>query len=463
MGERLGKKNYNNMTEGSILSAIVRFAIPLMLGSLFQDLYSMADMTIAGYTLGDRSIAAISSSAAIINMMNYAARGYNMGNSIPVANAFGSGDMEKTKKALIAMNVLCVLYSLVVTTLFLVFLKPLLRFVNTPADLFDSAMTYAVIIVSGLICTMAYNLFSASFQALGNSKLPLYFLIFSSVLNVLLDLFCIVVLKLGVAGAAIATIFSQFVSAVLSGISFFRRFPEMRYRLKDLKGIGPVLADTFPIGISVAITNSIFSIGAVSVQSAINALGESTIIAQSSASKIRMFATIPSVNLANAVATFAAQNYGAKKYHRITKGIWTGIGVSAGINIFTYLICFFFGGAIAKLITNTQNPDVVYMASTMLRIEVAFVWAQTAVMSFRMSIQSLKRKIIPMLGTGVELVIRCVFAFVITPMIGFTAISWAEVASWLISGSVMLICYYILIKGIISGRYSQKDVQYKKA
>lgn len=451
-GYRMANKNYTNMTEGSILRALTAFAVPLMLGGLFQDLYSMADMTIAGYTLGDHAIAAISASAAIVNMMNYAARGYNMGNSILISNAFGEGNMEKTKKAMVAMTVLCLAYSVVFTAVFLVFIEALLNFVNTPSELYADAKLYAVIIIGGLTCTMFYNLFACAFRALGNSKVPLYFLIFCSVLNILLDLLCIAVLRMGVMGAAVATVFSQFISAVLSGIFFFRIFPEMKISREDFKGLRPGIADMFPVGISVAITNSIFAIGAVSIQGAINALGSDTIIAQSACSKIRMFATIPSVNIANAVATFAAQNYGAGKYKRITRGILTGIGMSAVINVFTYLTVFFFGGTVAQLITNTENGNVVFMASSMLRIEVLFIWAQTAVMSFRMSIQSLKRKVIPMLGTGIELVIRCVFAFVITPLIGFRAISYAEVASWLISGAVMAICCFMLIRGLETGK-----------
>lgn len=455
MAEKQLKKNYGNMTESPILRTIVLFAIPMMLGGLFQDLYSLADMTIAGHTLGDHSLAAISASAAIMNMMNYAARGFNMGNSILVSNAFGENNMEKTKQATIGMTVLCLLYSGVFTALFLVFLDPLFSFVNVPAELYDDARLYAVVIIAGLVCTMFYNVYACAFKALGNSRIPLYFLIFSSAMNVVLDLVCIVWLKMGVMGAAVATVFSQFVSALLSGISFYKNFPEMKFRLADLRGIGPVLADMFPVGISVAITNSIFAIGAVSIQGAVNALGEDTIIAQAACSKIRMFATIPSVNIANAVATFAAQNYGARKYSRITRGIWTGIGVSAAINVLTYAIVFFFGGTIAQLITDTKNPDVIFMAHTMLKIEVMFIWAQTAVMSFRMSIQSLKRKVIPMLGTGVELVIRCFFAFSITPLIGFRAISYAEVASWLISGAVMALCYYVLIRGLETGKQKQ--------
>ena len=446
-------KNYTDMTKGSIAKAILLFGIPMMLGALFQDLYSMVDMTIAGYTLGDEAIAAISATAAVVNAMNYASRGYIMGNAILISNAFGEGDMEKTRKTFIAMIEICAAYSLLFTLVFLLALDPLMRFVNTPEDLYVRARSYAVIIIAGLSAMIAYNVFACAFRALGNSRMPLYFLIFSSLLNIGLDFLCIVVFRLGVAGAAYATVFSQLISAVLSAVFFFKLFPEMRFRLSDCKGTGAIVRDMFPVGISVAITNSIFAVGSVSIQGAINSLGSDTIIAQASAQKLRMFATIPSVNIANTVATFAAQCYGASKYDRITKGIWTGIGLSALFNVLTYAVCFFFGSPLIRLITNTENDNVVFMAQTMLNIEVAFIWAQTMTMSFRMSIQSLKRKVIPMVGTGVELVIRCVFAFVITPLIGFRAISYAEVASWVISGAAMMICYYILIKGIKAGRF----------
>ena len=453
MSTAMTNKNYTDMTKGSIAKAILLFGIPMMLGALFQDLYSMVDMTIAGYTLGDEAIAAISATAAVVNAMNYASRGYIMGNAILISNAFGEGDMEKTRKTFIAMIEICAAYSLLFTLVFLLALDPLMRFVNTPEDLYVRARSYAVIIIAGLSAMIAYNVFACAFRALGNSRMPLYFLIFSSLLNIGLDFLCIVVFRLGVAGAAYATVFSQLISAVLSAVFFFKLFPEMRFRLSDCKGTGAIVRDMFPVGISVAITNSIFAVGSVSIQGAINSLGSDTIIAQASAQKLRMFATIPSVNIANTVATFAAQCYGARRYDRITKGIWTGIGLSALFNVLTYAVCFFFGSPLIRLITNTENDNVVFMAQTMLNIEVAFIWAQTMTMSFRMSIQSLKRKVIPMVGTGVELVIRCVFAFVITPLIGFRAISYAEVASWVISGAAMMICYYILIKGIKAGRF----------
>lgn len=455
MSAKTLNKNYLNMTSGPILSALVRFSVPMMIGGLFQDLYSLVDMTIAGYTLGDHAIAAISASAAIMNMMNYSARGFNMGTSILVSNAFGEGNLEKTKKTIIAMNILSVVISIVFTALFLVFLDPLLRAVNTPAELYDDAKLFALIMILGLFFCMFYNSFACIFRALGNSKLPLYYLIITSILNIILVYVFIVWFGWGVAGAALATIFSQLVSAVLSGISFYRLFPEMRFKMSDIKDALPVIPDMFMVGISVAVTNSIYAIGAVAIQGAVNALGSETIIAQSAAQKVRMFATIPAGNIASACATFAAQNYGARNHDRIVKGLGTGMAFSAALNVVTYIIVFFLGGPITRIITNTASEDVVFMSATMLRIECLFIWAQTAVMGYRMSIQSLNRKLIPMMGTGIELVIRTVFALYITPLVGFRAISWAEVASWLISGGAMVISFYILIKGLKSGKYKQ--------
>ena len=439
-------KNYSDMTKGAILPILWKFALPLMLGGLFQDLYSIADMTIAGHTLGDHALAAISATGAVIMMMNYAAMGFNLGNSILMSNAFGEGDMDKTRKAFFVMIELALAYSVVMTTVFLSFLRPLMQAVNTPPELFADAKTYAVIIIAGLTCNMAYNLFAGAFRALGNSKMPLYLLIFSSFLNIILDYVFIVAFRLGVAGAAYATIFSQLISAVLSALFFFKLFPEMKIRKEDIKGNGAMAKDMFLVGISVAITNSIFAIGAVAIQGAINSLGPDTIIAQSSCSRILAFAMIPSGNIANTASTFAAQNFGAKKFDRITKGLGVSMCMTLTINVLTFTVIFLFGDDLVRLITNTKNENVIYMAQTMLNIECAFIWAQTAVMGFRMCIQSLKKKVIPMFGTAVELVIRCFFAFILTPVIGFKAIALAEPASWLISGAVMVVSYFVIIK-----------------
>ncbi|MCQ2420651.1 MAG: polysaccharide biosynthesis C-terminal domain-containing protein [Clostridia bacterium] len=439
----MNRKMYD-MTQGKILPVLLTFAIPMMLGALFQDLYNLVDMTIAGYTLGDDALAAISATSGMMIFINSMSRGFNIGNAILVSNSFGAGGLQRTRKGFAARAELCIAMAVTSTVLLLLVIGPLLRLISTPDNLFSDAKIYIVTIISGITAAMLYDMFACAYRAVGNSKTPLYFLILSSLLNMVLDYVFMVPLAMGVRGAALATIVSQAISAILSGINFYRSYPELRIRKEDLVGNGGIIREMLPIGFSSSLTNSVFAIGTVAIQGAVNALGAETIIAQGASRKIQMFAYIPSVSIANTIATFSAQNYGAKKIDRISKGIHTAILFSFCCNIVTFTVLFFFGGKLTALITNTQSAAVIKQSETMLRIIVPFIFCQTAIMSYRMSIQGMQRKIIPIMGTFIELIIRCVFALVITPVIGYVAIAWAEPASWITSGLSMLISYYVI-------------------
>ncbi|MDO4487518.1 MAG: MATE family efflux transporter [Eubacteriales bacterium] len=437
-------KHMVNMTAGPILPILVSFALPLMLGSLFQDLYNLADMTIAGYTIGDGALAAISATSGIVSFIMATSRGYNIGNAISVSNSFGGGDIEKTRRNLAGMFTLCYVLSISMTLLLVIGIKPLMRLINTPENLFDDAYRYVIIIILGLSFTMTYDLFACSFRALGNSKLPLVLLIICSVLNIFLDLLFMYVLRMGVMGAALATIIAQLISAVAAAVFFYRLYPELRFRREDFKTVGIVAKDMFPLGIMGALTNSMYAIGWIFMQSGINSLGQNTLVAYAAYKKIDMFAVIPSVAIANTLSTFAAQNFGAKQFKRITKGIFNGIGLSLAINVVTFTIISLVGQPLIRLITNTKSDEVVLQAYTLLRITVAFIWWQTTIMGFRFSIQGMRKKLIPFLGTFFELIIRTVFALCFIPLIGYTAIAWAEAACWVLGGIMMIICYFII-------------------
>ena len=441
----MNKKMFD-MTKGRILPVLLSFAVPMMIGSLFQDLYNLVDMTIAGYALGDSALAAISATGALTQFTNSMSRGFNIGNAIVVSNAFGAGDMEKTRRSFAAMAELCVFMALVATALLLIFVTPILRLISTPEDLLIDARIYIVTLLGGLICSMMYNLFECAYRSVGNSRTPLYFLILSSVLNVILDYLFMVPLHWGVFGAAFATVLSQAISVILSAVNFHRIYPELRIRREDLKKGREIIREMLPIGLSGSLTNSVFAIGAVAIQGAVNALGAETIIAKGASQKLAMFAYLPSVSIANTVATFAAQNYGAKKIRRISQGIHTAIFFSFLCNVVTFTVLAVFGGRLTQLITNTQSAVVIHQSQVMLWITVPFIFCQTAIMSYRMSIQGMRRKLIPIMGTFIELIIRTTFALVITPMIGYTAIAWAEPASWIISGLSMLISYYAIAR-----------------
>ena len=435
-----------DMTQGSILPKMLQFAVPMMLGNLFQHLYNLADMTIAGYALGDHALAAISATVALVTLINTTAMGFNTGNTILMAQAFGAGEWDRTRRSFAGAVELCLALIAILTAGLCLLINPLLRLIQTPSDLYIDARAYIIILIAGLCATMLYNLLAGAFRALGNSRVPLLFLIFSSVLNVILDLIFMVPLRMGVRGAALATVVAQGISAVLSALYFYKSYPRLRPRWSDFHGNSALVKDMLPMGISAALTNSLFAIGDIAIQGALNGLGQDAIIAKGAARKLLSFCIIPSVCISNTCATFAAQNYGAGRLDRIARGLKAANLFSLCCNVVTFLLVFFFGGTVIQLVTNTGSEAVVKNGVLLMRISAAFIFTQTIVMSFRMAVQSMKRKLIPIMGTGIELLTRCFCAFILTPSIGFLGICFAEPLSWVVSGAAMVVCYILVMR-----------------
>lgn len=435
-----------DMTQGSILPKMLQFAVPMMLGNLFQHLYNLADMTIAGYALGDHALAAISATAALVTLINTTAMGFNTGNTILMAQAFGAGEWDRTRRSFAGAVELCLALIVILTAGLCLLIDPLLRLIQTPPDLYADAKAYIFILIAGLCATMLYNMLAGAFRALGNSRVPLLFLIFSSVLNVILDLVFMGPLQMGVRGAALATVIAQGISAVLSVLYFYKSYPQLRPHMDDFRRNRGLLSEMLPMGVAAALTNSLFSIGDIAIQGALNNLGDDAIIAKAVARKIQSFCIIPSICTSNTCATFTAQNYGAGRLERITQGLKAANLFSLCCNAVTFTLIYFFGGPLIQIVTNTDSAAVVENGVLMLRIVVAFIFTQTIVMSFRMSIQSMKRKLIPMLGTGIELLTRCFCAFILAPSFGFLGICFAEPLSWVVSGAVMVICYILVMR-----------------
>lgn len=441
-----GKGQTLDMTTGRILPLMLRFAIPVMLGHLFQNVYNLVDMTVAGYAIGDQAIAAVSASSALITLINATAMGFNSGNTIPISQAFGAKEPEQARRCFAGAAQLCLMLAVLATAALLLAAEPLLRLVKTPAELMHDAKSYLVVMVIGLTATMLYNLLAGVFRAVGNSKIPLIFLVISSLLNIGLDILFMVPLGMGVAGAAWATVLAQVISVVLSVIYLYVNYPWLRVRREDLRHNCGLLAEMLPMGVSLAVTNSLFAIGDIAVQGAVNSLGADAIIAQAAGNKIKSFCVTPSIGMANTCTAFAAQNYGAGKLDRITKGIHNGVLFNMACNVVTYAVVFFFGGPIIRLITNTQSAQVVADGVMMLRIVCALIFVQTIVMVYRMSLSSMSCKVIPIVGTAIELVLRCFSAWVLAPSMGFLGICFAEPLSWLLSGAVMVVCYFCVMR-----------------
>lgn len=314
------EENAVRMTEGSISRALIAFTLPVFCGQLFQQLYNTADTLIVGQLLDSRALAAVSSSGNLIFLLVGFFNGMAMGASVVISRFYGAGDEEKVRKAVHTVTALGAVLSIVLT-IFGVWASPiLLRWMDTPADVIGLSNTYFSIYFAGVTGLVFYNLFSSIMRAVGDSKTPLYFLIFSSILNILLDLFMIGVMGMNVEGAAIATVLSQLISALLSMFWLMKSKGPVQLRLREVRFDWPILKDVVYNGFPSGVQNSIISLANTVVQSQINHFGYAAMAGCGAYAKIEGFAFLPIMSFGMAASTFISQNLGAGKTERAKSG-----------------------------------------------------------------------------------------------------------------------------------------------
>ena len=329
----MSKKSTLDMTKGNPLPILVRFAIPLILGSLFQQLYSFVDTAIVGRCIGAQALTAV----GVTGSLNFLVLGFTMGCAmgfcIPISQAVGAGDAEEVSRNFWNGLYLCLGIGLTISLGVSLFTRPLLRMMKTPADLLDMAVRYLTIIFVGQITTVLYNYFAGVLRAFGDSQRPFWFLILSSCVNVVLDLVLILVIPLGVAGAALATVISQAISVGLCVWWLATKMDMIRRRNDAGEPLTTVSTSRMKkicvVGMPLGLEYSVCSIGNVVLQSSINSLGSVVAAAHVCGEKIRAIATLPVESLGTAVATYAGQNYGAKRIDRIKDGIKAGLTIVA--------------------------------------------------------------------------------------------------------------------------------------
>lgn len=310
-----------DMTKGSPVRLLLRFSLPLFFGNLLQQLYNLADMSIAGNLLGDSALSQIGATAALYSLITNAAFGLNNGLALTVSRYFGAADRQKMKQSVCWMVLLSGISAVIMTAGFLVFQPALLVVLKVPGELMKGASGYLTIILAGIPLTMLYNLEASLLQAVGNSATPLRFLVFSSVLNVVLDFLFMKSFAMGVEGAAAATILAQGISAFIGGIYIIRRYPQLRFGRRELKAQRQFVMKMYWTGISMTLMSTIYNIGSVVLQSSINSLGNVYIAAQTGGIRFAELFYTPGLALSTSVATYSSQNYGAGQTGRIRKGI----------------------------------------------------------------------------------------------------------------------------------------------
>lgn len=405
-----------DLTQGNVAKLLLFFAFPTLLSNVFQQFYNLADTAIAGHILGDNALVAIGASSTVNSLVLSFAWGLNGGFGIIIAQCFGAKDFKKLKKSVAISLSINVLFSLIVCIFGIFMSRPMLQALNTPAARLNEANSYISVILVFIIVPMLYNLEAVILRSLGDSKTPLYFLIFSSVLNIILDYVLIKFTQMGVKGAAVATVLAQLLSVILCFVVILKNFKIIRLKKNDFHFSASLFKNMMSAGMAMAVMNSIFSIGSIIMQGSINALGEDIIAAHLGSRKVAEMFMQPLVTIGTACSTFVGQNYGALKIGRIKASIKYSTIYSLIWSVFTFFILWFFGGQIARLVTGSASQVVFDNTQMYLRINAPFYFVLGLLFTLRFSIQSVDRKMPPIISSSMELVSKIAAAYLFIPL-----------------------------------------------
>lgn len=432
-----------DMTSGNPLKIIILFSIPVLLGNLFQQFYNMVDTIIVGQYLGEDALAAVGTTGCLMFLVLGFANGIAQGFGVMVSHAFGAKDYRLLKHYVALSLILTVIVSVLLTVPTVAASKQFLLWMNTPENIIDMADAYIKVIFAGISLTMFYNVLSGILRGIGDSKTPLYFLIFSSVLNIILDVVLIVNVNLGTAGAAYATVISQGVAAFLCLIYMFRRFEVLRTSRADyyIDAIG--VKNMLSIGIPMALNYSITAIGTMIMQSAVNVFGSSVVAAFTAASKVNSIATQTMPTLGTAYATYCGQNLGAGKYERIYKGMKQGFVLCIAVSLIGAAICLLGGKFIVSWFVSSPSEEIFIYAMQYLKIASVFYLPLAMIFLYRNALQGLNQSFIPMLSGVIELVCRFAVIALIPASTGFFGVCFADPAAWVGAGIPLCISYLL--------------------
>lgn len=447
----MGKKTVMvDLTKGNPMSLIIGFALPMFLGTLFQQFYSMVDTIIVGKLLGLNALAGVGSTGAISFMINGFVIGLCSGFAIPVAQKFGAKQESKLRKYVGNLLWLSIIFSIVMTALIALATDGILRFMNTPEETFSYAFDYIFIIFLGIPTTFLYNMTSSTIRALGDSKTPLYFLIFAAVLNIILDYLSIRYWGFGVDGPAYATVISQLLSGLLCLFYMKKKFPILHFQKGELRLEKHYYKRLLFIGVPMGLQYSITAIGSVVLQTAVNGLGAAPMAAITAGQRISGFCCCVFDALGATMATYAGQNSGAKEYKRIDRGLWDATKIGSIYAVLICILLILFGGEIPKIFIDGKEREVLAMTKQFLVANSLFFIPLVFVNCWRFTIQGMGFSGFAMLAGVSEMIARSLVAFIFIPIFGYIAACYASPLAWLFADIFLVPAFYSCLKKLKS-------------
>lgn len=435
-----------DMTVGSPGKMIMQFTFPLFIGNVFQQLYNMADTIIVGKFVGANALAAVGSTGTIMFLIIGFLQGLTAGFTVPTAQKFGAGDLKAMRKTVGSAAILSAIVSVIMTVVSMLGMKSLLHLLNTPSDIFQDAYSYIMVICAGIFAQVLYNLLASILRALGNSKIPLYFLILAAGLNVVLDLLFIIVFHMGAVGAAYATVISQGVSGALCLIYIVKKVPVLKMKKDDWKMNGHLVKIQFGVGFPMALQYSITAIGSMMMQSALNILGSVVIAGFTAGSKIEQLVTQAYVALGTTMATYSAQNMGAGKIDRIRKGFKNAMIIGTIYSIVTSIFVMTAGKYLTPLFLSENLGEIMGYVDIYLKCVGMFFIPLAIVNIFRNGIQGMGYGLLPMMAGVAELIGRGVVAIIASQKRSYVGVCMASPVAWILAGGLLLVMYYFIMR-----------------
>ena len=428
------------MTSGSPLRLILVFMVPLLLGNLFQQFYNIVDAMIVGRLLGADALAAVGSSSSVQFLVLGFCMGSCAGFGIPVSQRFGAEDMQGLRRYVYHSLVVTAIIAVVLTTLTALLCPLIMHIMQTPDDIYQDAYQYLLIIFLGIPFTLLYNLLSSLLRAVGNSKAPFVFLAISTFLNVFLDLFCIAVLHLGCAGAALATITAQALSGIACLVYIIRVMPVLHPAREDCHWNSTVAWNLVVMGLPMGLQYSVTAIGSMVMQSANNGLGSIYVSGFTAGTKVKQLMLCPFDAVATAMATFVGQNMGAHKMDRVKRGIRVTLALAVGYGLVAGVIMNFGGHFLGSLFVDAANVSVIDATARYMGALGILYWLLAILDVTRYAIQSLGFSALSVISGALEMIARILVATTCVPLFGYSAICWTDQAAWLAA------CAYLIPK-----------------
>lgn len=437
------------MTRGKPLSLIIGFCIPMLLGNLFQQLYNMVDTIVVGRYVGVDALSAVGATGSISFLVIGFVSGIRSGFSINMAQSFGAGDIIQMRRYATNALYLCGAFTIVLTTVTMIFTRQLLVFMKTPEDIIQMSYDYIIIIFAGIGATMLYNMLAGMLRALGDSKSPLFFLIIASVLNVILDLVLVIGLNMGVRGAGLATVISQLVSALLCVVYIKKRVEILHFDKEDMPFDLNKCVSLVKIGVPMALQFSITAIGSIILQSAVNSLGKAAVAACTTSNKIQQIVVAPLETMGITMATFCGQNLGAGQVKRVKQGIRQSLFVALAYSVVGFAIVFFFSETLALLFVKGEElAPIKADIGFFLTMNGIFYPVLAVLFIFRNSLQGMGFSMLPMMAGLSELLARAIVSFGFVKRFGFPAVALAAPVAWAFAVVLLLIVYIVKMRGL---------------